>query len=480
MSSFRSQRWRRAALLFVSLFLFAILTQILVGWYQRRTTARANLRSGVDEILRELKYSDRWDLTRFRQADLSVNGYYILDRSGLVIEISKFVPDLMLRADPTGWDPGIKTLTVPATNETWRLLVTPVYGGRVILGYSSPEDFTRVDERLRENAKYFRNSLEKAMSTDISDIDRDIDYAILDNTGRIHFAVGGIPLILLDYPRLPFSKIQEIPARRNVTYGFLSVPFTDKSGQKVGIVTVVDQLPPQPWLSLRAWLINLSASFVLAFTGTLFGVRYIRDEFRPDELLRQALQLGESSTVEFKESLRWDYWQARPDQPADLSKAGETKSIAEAVSVERVAGFLNSRTGGTLLIGVADDKTLVGLGRDYESLIKRGENRGGQDKDRDRFQLHLGHLLAAKIGHDVTNLCVQTAIVSSGEKDVCVARVVPSPTPIYVIGRKGRKAFYLRDAAETVELDVEETVAYCTERWPGRLFARILRRARRT
>ena len=101
---------------------------------------------------------------------------------------------------------------------------------------------------------------------------------------------------------------------------------------------------------------NFSASFVLAFAGMLVGARHIRHEFRPDELLRSALEHGESSTAEFKESLRWDFWKGSGRQPDEQGEPSELKASSEAVAVKTVAGFLNSRLGGNLIIGVADDK----------------------------------------------------------------------------------------------------------------------------
>jgi Putative DNA-binding domain len=468
------QRRRRAVLLFAGLFASAALTQLGVGWYQRLTTARNDLRQEADEVLRELSYSDRWDLTRFRQADLSVNRYFVLDQSGLVIEIEKFLPELEFRADLAAWEPGLRTVTVPATNETWRVLVIPVASGRVILGYSSPEDINRVDERLRENSKYFGRSIESALQTRISDTDRYLEYAILDESGHVKFALGGIPLKLVEYPRFPLHEIEELRTGKTETYGFLCVPVTNASGHAVGSVTVVDQLPPPPWLSLRAWLMNLSASLALALAGTALGFRYVREEFRPEELLDHALARGESSTVEFKESLRWDRWQVDQDDSSGSHKSSELKSIAEASAVARVAGFLNSRNGGTLIIGIADDKRLVGLDQDFESLVKSRENRGGPGKDRDRFQLHLRNLLTAKIGRDISNLCVETAIVSRDARDMCVIHANPSPTPVY-IAEANRKSFYLRVGASTVALEVDEAVAYCHERWPRGFWARTRR-----
>jgi hypothetical protein len=474
MTFFRSQRRRRSALLFIGLFVLAVLTQLGIGWYQRRATTQANLWEAADKIRRELRYSTRWNLVRFRQADFDIGSYYVVDKSGLIIDIEGFVADLDFQADTTDLEPGVQTLTVPLTGETWRLLVAPLKGGEVILGVSPPEDITRVDERLEVNAKHFGRSLEGAVRISPSDIDRNLDYTVLDDAGHIRFAIGGIPLKLLHYPRSPVGKIEEIRTETSVTYDLLSVPFVDASGQTVGTVTALEELSLNPWLSFRSWLAHLSSSLVLAFVGTLIGARYMRDEFRPDNLLREALQRGESSTVEFKEALRWDRWQDKQNQADDPRKVAQTKAIAEMVTVKTVAGFLNSRLGGTLFIGIADDKKIVGVERDYESLVKPGEDRGGQDKDRDRLQLHLRNLLAAKIGHEISNLCVETAILSRDGKDVCVVGVSPSPTAVYVPDVKG-KAFCLRVGASTVGLDVEEAVAYCQERWSKPLWARLRR-----
>lgn len=206
MTSFRLQRRFRLVLLFAGLFFFALCTQFGVGWYQRQATARTTLWKEVDQVRRELRYSIRWDLTRFRQSDFSVGHFYIIDKSDLLIELEGFVPELGFRADLNDLQPGLKTQTVPITNETWRLMLLPLKGGVVILGICSPEDQTRVDERLQENAKRFGKSLEEAEGISPSDIDRYIEHAVLDDLGRVKFAFGGIPLKLLGYPKVAFRK----------------------------------------------------------------------------------------------------------------------------------------------------------------------------------------------------------------------------------------------------------------------------------
>jgi len=450
----RSLRGRRAALLFGGLFLLAVLTQLAVAWYERLATTYADLRSTADQIRQDLRYSTGWDLVRFRQSEGGGGSYYILDRSGLVIDIAGFASDLGFDVNLVHQPPGFQTLVVRETKEEWRLLVVPVNGGTVIIGVSPPEDITRLDERLQENARRFGDTLEHAATVSPSDIDRNLDFAVIDANGRLRFAIGGIPLRLRSYPQSPFGEIMQLRTTSGTTHALLSTPFVDESGQTVGTVNVVSDLPPTPWFSLRAWLKNVSSSLLLASVGTLIGIRYIPTEFRPEELLRDALDRGESSTVEFKEALRWDQWQGA------VAKA----SVAEAVAIKTVAGFLNSRRGGALFIGVADDKQIVGLDRDYQSL---GRPSTREQNDGDRFQLHLRNLLAAQIGRDISNLCVETAVVMQEGKDVCVVRVSPSPTAIYV-GEGKTKAFYLRVRPATQELNVEETVAFCRERWPRR------------
>jgi hypothetical protein len=464
----RSPRWHRLALLFSGLLLFSVFTQLGVAWYERQHAVRSNLRKDVEKILREVRYSNAWDLTRLRQADLTVGSYYILDRSGLVIDTFQFIPDLGFQAVVADFQPGLRTTRQTRTNETWRLLVRPLAGGWLILGVSPPANYTRIDERLQENAGLFGDSLEKAATVSPSEVDRDLEYALLDTRGNIRFLLGSIPLTLRQYPQLPVGEATVLHTPIGTTYIGLSAPFLDAIGATVGTITVLQELPLAPWFSFRVWLANLSSSFALAFLGTLIGSRFLPDRFHPCELLGMALKNGESSTVEFKQALRWDAWSGAPPGPSTA------RAIAEGIAIKTVAGFLKSLLGGALFIGISDDKSIVGLARDYESLTKPGDNASNRAKDSDRFQLHLRQLLASRIGRDVCNLCVEVAITARDGKDVCVVRARPAPAPVYVTETKG-KVFYVREGASTVELNVEQTVKYCQARWPRTLLARLRR-----
>ena len=70
------------------------------------------------------------------------------------------------------------------------------------------------------------------------------------------------------------------------------------------------------------------------------------------------IKRGESAELEFKSSARWDM------------KENKKNKEMEQVIVKTVAAFLNS-DGGTLLIGVADDGTPLGLAHDFQTLATR-------------------------------------------------------------------------------------------------------------
>ena len=72
-------------------------------------------------------------------------------------------------------------------------------------------------------------------------------------------------------------------------------------------------------------------------------------------------------------------------------------------------------SGGTLLIGVADDGSIVGLERDYSTLKK---------PDRDGFEQAVMTAIAAKLGADACRT-VQIVFHSLESKDIC--RVMVSP-----------------------------------------------------
>jgi type I restriction enzyme, R subunit len=162
----------------------------------------------------------------------------------------------------------------------------------------------------------------------------------------------------------------------------------------------------------------------------------------------------ESQYLEYKATLR--------------TRAGtsEVYKPLETATIKTVAGFLNSRDGGTLLLGVENGGTPVGLEGDYASLRKPGKD------DRDLFQLHLVNVLVAAMGHAaVANVTIQVHAVDG--KDLCRVHVRPSAFPVeakVVVDHAGqferKTAFYVRFGNGTREIaDPVERQKYIASRW---------------
>jgi type I restriction enzyme R subunit len=162
----------------------------------------------------------------------------------------------------------------------------------------------------------------------------------------------------------------------------------------------------------------------------------------------------ESQHLEYKSTLRVH------------GETGEVYKPLETATLKTIAAFANSRDGGTLLIGVADDGTPVGLTADYASFSKPNKN------DRDLFQLHLGNIISASMGDAVTGN-VATYFHTIDDNDVCRVHVRPSGVPVdakVTIDKKGqmikKTAFYVRAGNATRELDATEKAKYILSRWP--------------
>lgn len=158
------------------------------------------------------------------------------------------------------------------------------------------------------------------------------------------------------------------------------------------------------------------------------------------------LAAGESQMVEYKSTARWNLHTEQVDKKM------------EHVVVKTVCGFLNSE-GGTLLIGVDDDGTVLGLERDFATL--------GNKPNRDGYELFLRQLLES-------NLSVQTAGIvkvrfeSVSGSDVCVVSVAASGKPSFakpLEGGQGASEFWVRIGNATKQLHGDDMVDYQSDHW---------------
>ena len=153
---------------------------------------------------------------------------------------------------------------------------------------------------------------------------------------------------------------------------------------------------------------------------------------------------GEGPQLEFKSSARWN--RKIPDKDPAL----------ELAVVKTIAGFMNAE-GGTLLIGVNDSGSAVGLADDLKLVPKR---------DSDGYVLWMTRLLIDCMGKSAA-LNAQISFEKIGGEDVCRVDVKPSRKSVFVNApkSKNRDEFYVRMNNQTQQLSMEDTLEYAKSHW---------------
>ena len=183
---------------------------------------------------------------------------------------------------------------------------------------------------------------------------------------------------------------------------------------------------------LTAW-IHISLNSHLRYIEQLSG------ELTKD--LKKLISHGESSSLEFKSSFRWDIKQSKVNKQLVF------------VILKTIAGFMNNN-GGTLLIGVDDDGKIIGLEKDYQNLKKQ---------DRDGFEQSIFTAILTNLGTDLSNY-VHVVFHMVDSKDICRLIIMPTPRPVF-IKQEGSTKFYIRTGVSTRELNIEEATKFIVNRW---------------
>lgn len=136
------------------------------------------------------------------------------------------------------------------------------------------------------------------------------------------------------------------------------------------------------------------------------------------------IESGESAAAEFKSTLRVNLHTGKPDKRMELAV------------LKTIAGFLNTN-GGTLIIGVADDGTPVGIEID-------------QFPNEDKMSLHLINIVKARIGVSALSE-VHLHFEDYRGNRVLVVRCKRSASPVFVVD-DNQDRFYVRTGPSTSEL----------------------------
>ena len=207
----------------------------------------------------------------------------------------------------------------------------------------------------------------------------------------------------------------------------------------------VSQVVPILEIISYEFLVTSLVIFIEIIVIVIIYLNWQRNLPKPKKSLHEqaieTIKKGEGKTIEFKQTLRWD-----------IQKEKINKDL-EKVVIKSIAGFLNSK-GGSLLIGVADKKTIFGLEKDYATLPKKND---------DGFENHLIQLIKSSIGINYMKF-VSIDFVEIEGKEVCYIRIKLSDKAVFV--KNGdHEDFYVRSGNSTNALGVREAVNYIGDRY---------------
>jgi len=152
--------------------------------------------------------------------------------------------------------------------------------------------------------------------------------------------------------------------------------------------------------------------------------------------LQQLIRDGESESLEFKSTLRWDI------------RAGKTNQAVERACLKTISAFLNTH-GGILLIGVRDDGSIEGIESD-------------KFVNEDKFLLHLWTLIRTCLGRDVTP-SIQTSLGKMEEKTVCIVRCGKHKRPVFLRQPGFPEEFFIRLGPASNAMDISEALKYIAD-----------------
>ncbi len=162
--------------------------------------------------------------------------------------------------------------------------------------------------------------------------------------------------------------------------------------------------------------------------------------------LERFLASDETATLEFKASLRTP---VGPPRLEEQRSPKELRRVLEREVIETLAAFLNT-DGGTLLIGVKDDRTVIGIEVDYPNV----------SGSRDGWRLTFDNLVSRDLGTD-----------AQGRIDLQTEPWEGHTVAVVRCPRPGRDAtwigsdLFVRRTASTEKLSAKDAVAWCRQRW---------------
>jgi len=220
-----------------------------------------------------------------------------------------------------------------------------------------------------------------------------------------------------------WNSFKRFPEKTGILYYLLTVPNKDLQINMVANIS-----------SYLIWIgiIMMSFGLVLLFVKKSFFYRSNRMLIPP---VKEILKEDENRYLEFKSSSRWDYRQEK------------TNPELEKVILKTLAAFGNT-DGGILLIGVDDDKNILGLEKDFNTLKK---------STADYYEIHLRNILHNLMGVKYISKNVRIQFETfEDQKVICKIKVIAADEPSYLKfkNKNGQveEKFYVRSGNSSQEI----------------------------
>jgi len=173
----------------------------------------------------------------------------------------------------------------------------------------------------------------------------------------------------------------------------------------------------------------------------LLKKRYKRNTDNVASDIFKLLTFEEGQKLEFKSSLRYDY------------NTKQVNQNLEYVILKTICAFLHAE-GGNILIGLSDEKEVIGIENDYKVIRKQ---------NRDGYENHISGLISNCIGNYFLTF-VEVFFHKVVDKDLCQVLVYPCPKPAF-LKINGKQEFYVRTGNNSRPFSISEASDYIQEKW---------------
>lgn len=300
--------------------------------------------------------------------------------------------------------------------------------------------FTRVladDEKLEELVVPYARSLDANILMEVFDKDGEIVWRY-EQTPFVNKQWKGVKKVYKlplagsdDFVNITYSKYVQPPIGKSLLKAW-TFSYRDyiRDKDKFQEHNLIGRDGPLLTYALLVGFILVSLRLVLApaikkAAEELAEIRLSRDKMNP-EVLAGLIDDGEGHNLEFKETLQFNTYKKQLD-----------KEIVR-MSMKTITAFLNS-DGGTLLIGVADDGSIKGLGSDLK-FFKNGL---------DGFELKLHDLITDQIKPSPVEK-IEICFPEIEQKNICRIDIRPGHgRGVYHLGND----VYIRQGNRTKQLE---------------------------